>query len=88
MALDKKIMDKLSEVVGKDYCSDADFIVQPYGKSLDSVSGRQAPAAVVLPATTEEVSGIVKIANAFKVPILARGTGADLSMGAKPPKKA
>lgn len=87
MALDKKIMDRLSEVVGKNYCSDADFIVQPYGKSLDSVSGRQAPAAVVLPATTQEVSGIVKIANEFKVPILARGTGADLSMGAKPTKK-
>ncbi|HID29624.1 MAG TPA: FAD-binding oxidoreductase, partial [Desulfobacterales bacterium] len=86
MALDKKIMERLVEVVGEDNCSDADFVVQPYGKSLDSVSGRQAPAAVVIPETTEEVSGIVKIANEFKTPILPRGSGADLTMGAKPTK--
>lgn len=86
MALDKKIMERLVEVVGKDNCSDEDFVVQVYAKSLDSVSGRQAPAAVVIPGSTEEVSGIVKIANEFKTPILPRGSGADLTMGAKPTK--
>lgn len=87
MALDKRIMEKLIGVVGKDFCSDADFVVQTYAKSCDSVSGRQAPAAVVIPKSTEEVSKIVKIANEFKTPILPRGSGADLTMGAKPTKE-
>ena len=87
MALDSVIMDRLAQVVGQDYCSDADFVVQAYAKSLDSVSGRQAPAAVVIPKSTEEVSEIVKIANEFKTPILPRGSGADLTMGAKPTKE-
>ena len=65
MPLDQKIMARLKEVVGDDNCSDADFVIQTYAKSLDSVSGRQAPVAVVIPKTTEEVSGIVKIANEF-----------------------
>lgn len=84
MALNSEMMDRLAQVVGQDYCSDADFIVQAYAKSLDSVSGRQAPAAVVIPKTTEEVSEVVKIANEFKTPILPRGSGADLTMGTKP----
>ncbi len=87
MALDAGIMERLVQAVGKDYCSDAEFIVQPYAKSLDSVSGRQAPAAVVIPKSTEEVAEIVKIANEFNTPILPRGMGADLSMGAKPTKE-
>lgn len=87
MALDKKIIKRLKEVVGDEYVSDQDFVVQSYAKSLDSVSGRQPPAAVVLPQSTQEVSEIVKIANEFKTPILPRGSGADLTMGAKPTRE-
>src|SRR6185369_10535125 len=40
------------------------------------------PGSVVFPATTEDVSGIVKIAVAEKVPIVPRGAGTGLSGGA------
>jgi glycolate oxidase len=40
------------------------------------------PGSVIFPATTEDVSGIVKIAVAEKVPIVPRGAGTGLSGGA------
>ena len=42
---------------------------------------QSTPDCVVFPTTTEQVSQIVKIANAHKTPFLARGTGTGLSGG-------
>lgn len=47
-------------------------------------SYRNRPAVVVLPRTTEEVAGIVKICAQFQVPFVARGSGTGLSGGALP----
>ncbi|MDX2228969.1 MAG: glycolate oxidase subunit GlcD [Leptolyngbyaceae cyanobacterium bins.349] len=47
-------------------------------------SYRNRPAVVVLPRTTEEVSGIIKICAAHHVPFVARGSGTGLSGGALP----
>ncbi|NSL51899.1 FAD-binding oxidoreductase [Calidifontibacillus erzurumensis] len=44
------------------------------------------PDIVVLPSTTEDVVGIVKIANKYKVPIVPRGGGSGLADGAVPLK--
>ncbi len=45
------------------------------------------PDIVVKPQTTEEVSEIVKLANTHKVPVIARGGGADMTGSATPLKK-
>ena len=55
-----------------------DLIVFEYDGSVD----RALPTVVVLPRTTEEVSGVVKTAGKHGVPVVARGAGTGLSGGA------
>src|SRR5215471_14583036 len=51
----------------------------------DGLTGmRVRPAVVVLPASTEEVSAVVRAAHDAGVPIVARGAGTGLSGGALP----
>jgi glycolate oxidase len=45
---------------------------------------RQMPLVVVLPHTTEQVSEILKYANAHAIPVVPRGAGTSLSGGALP----
>ncbi len=47
-------------------------------------SYRNRPAVVVLPLTTEEVAGVIKICAQAQVPFVARGSGTGLSGGALP----
>ncbi|MGD1921400.1 MAG: FAD-linked oxidase C-terminal domain-containing protein [Pleurocapsa sp.] len=47
-------------------------------------SYRQRPSLVVLPRTTEEVSGVVKVCHDNNLPWVARGAGTGLSGGALP----
>lgn len=42
------------------------------------------PAVVVKPGSAEEISGILKIANEFRIPVTPRGAGTGLSGGALP----
>jgi glycolate oxidase len=46
--------------------------------------GRTRPAMVVLPASTEEVVGVVRVAREAGLPIVPRGAGTGLSGGARP----
>jgi len=57
-----------------------DLMLYEYDASID----RSTPDIVVLPATTEEVAAIVKIASRFNVPVVPRGAGTGLSGGAIP----
>src|SRR4029079_9613225 len=54
-----------------------DVMLYEYDAGVD----KGTPGAVVFPATTEDVSGIVKIAVAEVVPIVPRGAGTGLSGG-------
>ena len=54
------------------------FMLYEYDAGVD----KGLPGSVIFPATTEDVSGIVKIAVAEKVPIVPRGAGTGLSGGA------
>ncbi|MFM1653569.1 FAD-linked oxidase C-terminal domain-containing protein [Brevibacillus sp. B_LB10_24] len=45
---------------------------------------KQQPLAVVFPATTEEVSRVVKLLHQRKIPFIPRGAGTGLSGGASP----
>lgn len=49
-------------------------------------SYRERPEIVVLPRTTEEVAGVVKVCDRYQVPFVARGSGTGLSGGALPIK--
>lgn len=45
---------------------------------------RQRPAAVVLPSTTEQVAGVVRLCSRYRTPFVPRGAGTGLSGGATP----
>lgn len=54
---------------------------------LDGTIDRSLPEAVVFPADTAEVQGIVRACNALDVPVTPRGAGTGLSGGAVPAKQ-
>ncbi len=58
--------------------------VELYLYSKDASLMRGSPTCVALPSTTEEVAGVVRIAEAHGVPIVARGAGTGLTAGASP----
>ena len=71
---------ELKRIVGDMYVvhRPEDLIVFEQDGSVD----RAQPLAVVLPASTEEVSQVVKVAARHELPIVARGAGTGLSGGA------
>ncbi|HUK66082.1 MAG TPA: FAD-linked oxidase C-terminal domain-containing protein [Anaeromyxobacteraceae bacterium] len=77
------LVRQVAEVVGERHC-----ISDPAGLLVyecDGLThGRTRPGLVVLPASSEEVVGVVKLATAAGVPIVPRGAGTGLSGGARP----
>ena len=76
----QRLISDLIDVVGEDYVIHApeDLIVFEYDGSVD----RALPLSVVLPTSTEEVSGVVRVSRRHEIPIVARGAGTGLSGGA------
>ena len=84
MSAEKKsrVVSELSDVIGARYVlyTPYDLMLYEYDASID----RSTPDIVVLPANTEEVAAIVKIAARYSVPVVPRGAGTGLSGGAIP----
>src|SRR5207248_5301721 len=84
MSTEKKaeLVRELSDVIGARYVlhTPYDLMLYEYDASID----RCRPDIVVLPASTEDVATIVKIAARYKVPVVPRGAGTGLSGGAIP----
>src|SRR5437764_11300506 len=84
MSTEKKaeLVRELSNLLGARHVlhSPYDLMLYEYDASID----RSRPDIVVLPATTEEVASIVKIAARRSVPVVPRGAGTGLSGGAIP----
>jgi hypothetical protein len=62
-----RIIDRLAEVVGPKYVTDEPFVLKSYSQDFGVVPGSM-PDIVVRPRTSGEISGIMQIANEFKVP--------------------
>ncbi len=80
------ILEAMKGIVGSEYISNADFILQSYGKGITGGLIEKRPDYVVRPKSVEEISEILKIANAEKMPIIPRGGGAGLLEGVLPLK--
>lgn len=79
----KPIIKEMIAVVGKDGVIQRKEELLTY--ECDGLAQiRQRPAIVVLPRTTEQVAGIVKICHQKEIPWIARGAGTGLSGGALP----
>jgi FAD/FMN-containing dehydrogenase len=83
-----RAMDECREVVGGDwvFTSDEDVLLyrdafSPFWDEPEEI----IPAAAVAPDTTEEVQGLVRIANRYKIPIYAISTGKNLGYGGSAP---
>lgn len=77
-----KLVQQFQDIVGREgvIWAPEDVIVFEYDGSID----KGLPAAVVFPRSTEEVSGVVRLARAAGLPIVPRGAGTGLSGGAIP----
>ena len=74
---------RLAEVVGPAYVLTDPAALLTY--EADGLThGRTRPALVVLPASTEEVAAVLRLAHADGVPVVPRGAGTGLSGGARP----
>jgi len=75
-------IEQLVGIVGKKHVLHTPEDLAVY--SYDGTFAEGLPEVVVLPATTEEVSQVVKLAADARVPIVARGMGSGLAAGSIP----
>ncbi|HWQ61592.1 MAG TPA: FAD-binding oxidoreductase, partial [Negativicutes bacterium] len=81
--IDGRIVDELKGIVGAKYVWTDPEKMEPY--SHDAVTGDKHvsyPEAVVLPATTEEVAAVIRLANREVIPVVPRGAGTGFACGA------
>ena len=78
----EKIIEELVRIAGEEnvLSSETDLLLYGYDASLF----RGRPDCIVLPGSTEEVSQIVNFAHGNNVPVVARGSGTNLSGGTIP----
>ncbi len=81
---DSVLMRGLVSIVGEENVSSTDAQRMVY-EADGFTMARRRPAAVVHPASTEEVQSIVRLAARLGVPFVARGAGTGLSGGAMAP---
>ncbi len=81
--IDNKAQEELIALLGNErfYSSKEDLIAYCADANPEK---RALPEAVVLPATTEEVSAILKIANKYRIPVTPRGGGSGYTGGCVP----
>lgn len=81
--LEQSIRTKLIDIVGPTWFKDDMESLVSY--SYDATPMQQAlPDGVIFPASTEQVSAILKVANEYRIPIVGRGAGSNLCAGTVP----
>lgn len=77
------LVDRLRAVVGPVHVLVADGDVEPYARDATPLF-RARPDAVVLPASTAEVSAVLRLATEHRIPVTPRGGGSNLAAGTVP----
>src|SRR6202158_5382215 len=80
MALPVAVVEELRRVVGRESVIDSANDLRIFERDA-SIEGA-LPDAVVLPATTEQVAAVIKVAAKHRIPVVMRGAGTGLSGGA------
>jgi glycolate oxidase len=80
--IDARIVKILQDIVGRENVSTerADLLCYSY----DATQQKYLPDAVVFPADARQIAGILKVANAEKVPVFPRGAGSGFTGGSLP----
>jgi len=83
MALDQSSLNKLRDIVGAENVLTAKEDLIPY--AFDGTAAmKEMPGCVVFAVSTEQVSGVLKLANDTETPVVTRGSGTGLSGGSVP----
>ncbi len=82
-AMDAQVIEELERIVGPDGVVRDDGELLTY-ETDGLVKLRSKPGAAVLPTTTEQVQGVVRLCHERGIPFVARGQGTGLSGGAMP----
>jgi glycolate oxidase subunit GlcD len=77
----KQVIAELSQIVGEYHVLHKDVDLALYDCDAETLDVAR-PDLVVLPATSEEVAAVIKLANRHKIPFTPRGAGTGLSGGA------
>jgi glycolate oxidase len=80
MPMERAVVEELRRAVGRENVIDSSNDLRIFERDA-SIEGAM-PDAVVLPATTAEVSAVVKTAAKHRIPVVPRGAGTGLSGGA------
>jgi len=80
--LEPRIIEKLKQIVGPDNTATERQDLLCYG--YDATQMEFLPDVVVHPANADEVSQVLKLANAEKIPVFPRGAGSGFTGGALP----
>src|SRR4029077_18407809 len=80
MPLPSQVLGELCNAVGREQVIDAAYDLRIFERDA-SIEGA-VPDAVVLPASTDEVAAVVRIAAKHGIPVVPRGAGTGLSGGA------
>lgn len=78
----ERMVDELAQIVGRENVLVSEMDLMLYGYDASLYRGR--PDCIILPGSTEEVSKIVGFAHKEGIPIVARGSGTNLSGGTVP----
>jgi glycolate oxidase len=80
LQINRELVRVLERLLGRDRAlsSAEDLVLYEYDGSVEIAR----PQCVVFPRTTEDVVGIVRLANQYKTPMVGRGAGTGLSGGA------
>lgn len=82
MSLPESVLRELASIVGADYVRTGPASLVAY--SYDATFQQRLPDAVVLPATTDEVAAVLRVASREAIPIIARGASTSLAGGTIP----
>lgn len=72
-------LPELRAALPRDAVVDDPDVVSGYSRDMAMLAPNGCPAAVVFPADTAEVSAILRIAHAHRVPVVPRGAGSGLA---------
>jgi glycolate oxidase len=80
----EKMVEEIERIVGKEnvLATETDLFLYGYDASLV----KSKPDCIVLPGSSEDVSKVVKFAHQHGIPVVARGSGTNLSGGTVPTK--
>ena len=80
--VDKDIIRKIAEIVGEGNCTTRLEDLHCY--SYDGTGKTFLPEIVAFPDSTDQVAGLMRVASACSIPVVARGAGSGMTGGSLP----